>query len=396
MDITRKNIMYTNFVIKGKQVDNYSKIYFASNEKLDKIFSNVDIKDKNVLTVLGSGDQAFHLYNRGARHVDVFDKNKLTLFYYYLRRWVIQYLNAFYPETNLRNIYIKKLLKKVEPRTIEELDAYNYWSEETPEVCKPWRNYYATVFENSVSSALYSLSNYEDFYNKTVQFKNALHNSTLPSAIIDAASSNLSVLKSPTVLRLEDGSFYGWEGVGEESGSCEGTCQHVWNYAYAMCFLFPDLERSIRDVEFKYSTDTDGRMGFRIMLPLGRKMNDFRACVDGQMGAVIKCYREWKISGDNQWLKEKWGDIKKVLEYAWSDKNPDGWDLNKDGVLEGRQHHTLDNELFGRSSWLEGMYLAALKAASEMAEFLGDFDKAKEYSSLFEKGYNWTKDSLFN
>ena len=129
MDITRKNIMYTNFVIKGKQVDNYSKIYFASNEKLDKIFSNVDIKDKNVLTVLGSGDQAFHLYNRGARHVDVFDKNKLTLFYYYLRRWVIQYLNAFYPETNLRNIYIKKLLKKVEPRTIEELDAYNYWSE---------------------------------------------------------------------------------------------------------------------------------------------------------------------------------------------------------------------------------------------------------------------------
>lgn len=129
MDITRKNIMYTNFVIKGKQVDNYSKIYFASNEKLDKIFSNVDIKDKNVLTVLGSGDQAFHLYNRGARHVDVFDKNKLTLFYYYLRRWVIQYLNTFYPETNLRNIYIKKLLKKVEPRTIEELDAYNYWSE---------------------------------------------------------------------------------------------------------------------------------------------------------------------------------------------------------------------------------------------------------------------------
>ena len=35
------------------------------------------------------------------------------------------------------------------------------------------------------------------------------------------------------------------------------------------------------------------------------------------------------------------------------------------GVLEGRQHHTLDMELFGPSAWLQGMYLAALKASAE-------------------------------
>ena len=204
------------------------------------------------------------------------------------------------------------------------------------------------------------------------------------------------MLKSPTVLRLEDGSFYGWEGVHEKEGSCEGTCQHVWNYAYAMCFLFPDLERSVRDLEFKYSTDRDGKMAFRMMLPLGSEMSHFRACVDGQMGAVIKCYREWKISGDNEWLKANWDNIKKVLEYAWSDKNPDAWDLNKDGVLEGRQHHTLDMEMFGPSSWLEGMYLAALKAAAEMGDFLGDTVKAEEYRELFNKGSKWTKDNLFN
>jgi hypothetical protein len=218
----------------------------------------------------------------------------------------------------------------------------------------------------------------------------------MPKEVIDAASSNLSVLKSPTVLRLEDGSFYGWEGVHELEGSCEGTCQHVWNYAYALCFLFPELERSIRDMEFNFSTDENGRMGFRIMLPLGRKMTDFRACVDGQMGAVIKCYREWKISGDNKWLEANWENIKKVLEYAWSENNEDCWDLDKDGVLEGRQHHTLDMELFGPSSWLEGMYLAALKAAAEMADFLGDTQKAQEYREIFDKGYRWTKENLFN
>ena len=277
-------------------------------------------------------------------------------------------------------------------------NCYNYWKEKSEgnEPVKPWKNYYATVFEDSTDSAAYSLNNWNDLYSRTLLFKNALHGTTLPQKVKDAAASNLSVLKSPTVLRLEDGSFYGWEGVHEKAGSCEGTCQHVWNYAYAMCFLFPDLERSVRDLEFKYSTDQDGKMAFRMMLPFGSEMSHFRACVDGQMGAVIKCYREWKISGDNEWLKANWDNIKKVLEYAWSDKNPDAWDLNKDGVLEGRQHHTLDMEMFGPSSWLEGMYLAALKAAAEMGDFLGDTVKAEEYRELFNKGSKWTKDNLFN
>jgi len=53
-------------------------------------------------------------------------------------------------------------------------------------------------------------------------------------------------------------------------------------------------------------------------------------------------------------------------------------------------------ELFGPSSWLEGMYLIALKAAAEMADFLHDEDKAKEYRELYNKGYEWTKENLFN
>lgn len=275
---------------------------------------------------------------------------------------------------------------------------YNYWSPCKDESGKDmqWKNYYATLFQSSVHSAAYALQNWDELYRRTLLFKNTLHSSTLPPSVVDAAASNLSVLKSPTALRLEDGSFYGWEGVHEQEGSCEGTCQHVWNYAYALCFLFPKLERSIRDLEFKYSTDENGRMGFRLMLPLGRGITNFRPCVDGQMGSVIKFYREWKISGDNKYLADNWGNIKKILEYAWNENNPDRWDYDKDGVLEGRQHHTLDMELFGPSSWLEGFYLAALKAASEMAEFLGDTEKASEYLHMFECGKEWTKNNLFN
>ena len=275
---------------------------------------------------------------------------------------------------------------------------YNYWSDSFAGETKEhiWKNYDATVFENSVGSAEYCLAEFDALYERTLKFKNALYSTTLPGKMVEAAGANLSVLKSPTVLRLEDGSFYGWEGVHEQAGSCEGTCQHVWNYAYALCFLFPELERSVRDMEFEHSTDENGRMCFRTWIPFVRGMGSFRSCVDGQMGTVIKCYREWKLSGDSEWLKGHWDSIKKVLEYAWSEANPDKWDYDKDGILEGRQHHTLDMELFGPSSWLEGMYLAALKAASEMAGFLGDTEKEEEYLSLFEKGREWTKNNLFN
>ena len=281
---------------------------------------------------------------------------------------------------------------------------YNYWSPYKDEDGKDitWKNYYAVLFEDSKASAVYSLKNWDELYKKTIEFKNALYSSTLDDVIIDAIASNLSVLKTPTVLRLEDGSFYGWEGVFQSSGSCEGNCQHVWNYAYALCFLFPDLERTIRDAEFKYTTFEDGRTQFRIELPYERKTSEAvglfkeRPCLDGQMGTVIKIYREWKISGDDEWLKNNWEKTKKMIEYAWSDTNGDEWDKNKDGVLEGRQHHTLDLELFGPSSWLQGLYLLALKCGAEMAEYLGDQEAQKEFLEVYEKGRIWTDENLYN
>ena len=274
----------------------------------------------------------------------------------------------------------------------------NYWSPYKDENGKDitWKNYYATVFADSTESAVYTLNNLKTLTCKTERYKEELFACTLDPAVIDAVSATSSVLKSPTVMRLENGEFYGFEGVHELEGSCEGTCQHVWNYAYALCFLFPDLEKSIRDVEEKYATDPDGKTHFRVMLPLGRENSKFRACLDGQMGSVIKIYREWKLSGDKTWLENKWETVVKILEYAWSESNPDAWDRNKDGVLEGRQHHTLDMELFGPSSWLQSFYLAALKAASEMALYLGHTAKADEYLDIFAKGKEWSDKNLFN
>lgn len=277
-------------------------------------------------------------------------------------------------------------------------NCYNYWSPWKNEAGEDvlWKNYYATQFADSTASCFYALSNWDTLYRKTASFARSLRSATLDKAVIDAVSSSLAVLKSPTVLRLEDGTFYGWEGVNEKVGSCEGTCTHVWSYAYALSFLFPELERTMRDTELGYDTDEYGCMQFRTMLPLGRPRGDFLPCLDGQMATLFKVYRDWKLTGNSQWLKDNWQDLKKVLEFAWSEHNACQWDRNKDGVLEGRQHHTLDRELFGPSAWLQGMYLTALKAAAELAEYLGDTDAKEQYLEIYEKGRRFTDTQLFN
>lgn len=277
-------------------------------------------------------------------------------------------------------------------------NCWNYWSPWKNERGEDilWKNYYATRFKNSVASCFYGLDNWEMLWRKTNAFTQTLHRSSLDKSVIDGVSSALSVLKSPVVLRLEDGTFYGWEGTHEQAGCCEGTCTHVWSYAYALCFLFPELERSMRDTELKYDTDENGLMQFRTMLPLDRPRGDFLPCLDGQMATVFKIYRDWKLTGNGEWVKANWESVKKVLAFAWSEYNFNAWDRDKDGVLEGRQHHTLDRELFGPSAWLQGMYLTALKAAAELADFVGDVSAKQQYLDLFKKGRYYTDTELFN
>ena len=259
-----------------------------------------------------------------------------------------------------------------------------------------WRNYYATLWKDSRDTAHYALSNWDRLFRETTAFKAALFCSTLPAAVVDAISANLSVLKSPTVLRLQDGTFYGFEGCHPDAMCCEGSCTHVWNYAYALPFLFPRLERGMREADYRHNLRADGGMSFRIQLPLGRGRSSFRPCADGQFGGIVKVYRDWKISGDTDWLARLWPAVKNSLAFAWSPDNRDRWDRDQDGVLEGRQHHTLDTELFGPNSWLTGFYLAALKAAAEMAEHLEDADAAAEYRALFRSGKRWVDAHLFN
>ncbi len=259
-----------------------------------------------------------------------------------------------------------------------------------------WKNYYASLCKDACDAARIAFAEMAEVRSKVFAFRDAIHGSTLPKACLDGAAENLAVLISPTVLRLENGELWGWEGVGPRKGSCQGSCQHVWNYAQSLSLLFPDLERSMREVTAKYAPNEDGGLTFRVMLPLGVHGAPFHSCVDGICGEVMKIYREWKVSGDNEWLRRMWPTAKNAVSYAWDERNPDRWDPDQSGVLTGRQHHTLDTELFGPSGWLMGHYLGALKAASEMARVCRDEAFGRLCDSIYKKGRRWCEEHLFN
>jgi hypothetical protein len=61
-------------------------------------------------------------------------------------------------------------------------------------------------------------------------------------------------------------------------------------------------------------------------------------------------------------------------------------DANADGVLEGEQPNTYDISIYGPNSFIGSLYLAALRAAEEMAHLAGDETPARRYRSVFEKG----------
>jgi len=254
-----------------------------------------------------------------------------------------------------------------------------------------WRNYYAGQFEDALDVARKLHTAEKRLCAQTRAFHDALFATTLPPYVLDAVSSQMGTLKTSTCLRLTDGTFYGFEGCTPVAGCCEGSCTHVWNYQQALAFLFPSLERSMRTADYKHNMREDGGMCFRLQLPRGTAPNDFHACADGQMGGIVKTYRDWKISGDDAWVRRIWPQVKRALEYAWL-----GWDPDKDGVMDGVQHNTYDIEFHGPNPLTACLYLGALVAGAEMADHLGDADSAQQYRTIYDKGRTWVDEHLFN
>lgn len=259
------------------------------------------------------------------------------------------------------------------------------------------RNHYATRFDSSWAVARYLVENLTRLEDLTRRFHAALFESTLPPAVLDAVSANIVPLRSPTCFWLEDGRFFGFEGCFDNAGACEGNCTHVWSYAQTLAYLFPSLEREMRRIEFVIETDQSGYMFFRTYQTFGSRFiwgwgdQDPEAAVDGQMGSILRAYREWRLSGDRAWLELVWPGVKRAIAFAATH-----WDTDQDHVLDGRQHNTYDIEFYGPNPLGQLYYLAALRAVEMLAKVMDESDLQQRAQQAFAAGSRRTDELLWN
>lgn len=258
------------------------------------------------------------------------------------------------------------------------------------------RNHYAVRFADAWAVADYVLRERAELEAETRRFHDALFESTLPPEVVDAISANIVPIRSNTSFWLEDGRFMAWEGCFDNAGCCHGTCTHVWSYAYTVAYLFPSLEREMRRIELNVETDSDGFMAFRTErtfnpTPIWVVNNDRNPAVDGQMGTIIRTYREWQLSGDTDWLRSVWGSVKRALAYADLQ-----WDADHDTLLDGRQHNTYDISFYGVNPLCSVYYLAALRATAAMARVMGEAEFADKCEAVFAVSSRLADERMWN
>jgi hypothetical protein len=133
----------------------------------------------------------------------------------------------------------------------------------------------------------------------------------------------------------------------------------------------------------------EGHQTFRSLLPIREVGHEFHAASDGQLGGIMKMHREWRISGDTDWMKELLPAVKNSLDYCITT-----WDPGRKGVLEEPHHNTYDIEFWGPDGMCTSFYLGALSAFISMGE-AADMD-VSEYRSIFEKGISYMDKKLYN
>jgi len=267
----------------------------------------------------------------------------------------------------------------------------NYWTREPEHHGKVLHNEYGRRWPSAWEPAAFALEHLDSLRQRSLAYRDALWSSTLPAAVIDAVSSQASIARTNTVMVLEGKQTLAFEGCNDNSGCCAMNCTHVYNYEQSMAFLYPDLERSMREIDFLTNMRPDGSMSFRTPVPLRPGGNQYFPAADGQMGCVIKVYREWLLGADDAWLRRLWPEVKRALEFAWVK-----WDADRDGVMEGEQHNTYDIEFYGPNSMMGTLYLGALAAAERMAAHLGETDTAQRYRELREAGARRLDETLWN
>src|SRR5262249_41682192 len=145
------------------------------------------------------------------------------------------------------------------------------------------RRHYTTRFQSAADVIRYAAANFERLSSATRQWRDTWYDSSLPFWFLDRTFATACTPATATCMWFDTGRFYAWEGT----YCCAGTCTHVWQYAQTLARIFPELERSTREmVDFGLAFDEKtGRIDYRAEAA-------HELAVDGQAGTILRALRE--------------------------------------------------------------------------------------------------------
>lgn len=267
-------------------------------------------------------------------------------------------------------------------------------------------NRYNRWYKNVKDVIEYVVKNYEVLEKSTRDFHNLLFGTSLPEELIDSISATMSILRSPSCFVTKKGEFMGFEGccgastghhTEPQGGCCPMNCTHVWNYEVTLSRLYPNLEISMLNNEYK-RVSKKGNLSHRLIVPTylpqikdGRIGGPERSAMDGLFGCILKTYRMLLFTNDFEWFKRSYSRIRSMMKYIFDKCDPDG-----QGVIEGEQPNTYDISFYGRNLFIGALYLAALKAMEKMAGMVYDEEFKKKCTKRFNNGKKNYDDALWN
>ncbi len=247
---------------------------------------------------------------------------------------------------------------------------------------------YSNWFRTSRDVAEYVAERWPALNDGTAAWQEAIYESALPDWLKDGLVNSLYSLARNT-LWIEDGRF----AHSESFVGCPITetivCRFYGSIPTAM--FFPDLERNTM-LQFARHQRSDGAIPFAFGQPefLDKPYYETQKSLDSSE-FVLMAYRDYRWWNDESLLREIYPHVKKATEYART------LDTDGDGVINEVSMQYYDIWQFkGTSAYVGTIWLAALRAAEEMAKVMGDTSFADECRELFAIASQSFDEKLWN
>lgn len=247
-------------------------------------------------------------------------------------------------------------------------------------------HYYENLYKSALDANEFMAENYKSIFKSATDFSDLMYSSDLPSFYPDSWTSNLSPIIKSSVY-LKNGNFGLWEGL----GFCGlHTTDITYHASFSLLSLFPDLQKKQMKMGALHQRE-DGRVHHCFQPDMKTTDKGFDR-VDMNMQFVLMVLRDYLFTGDREYLTVLWDNVRRAMD------SMEKLDTDGDGLPDhDTKRNTYDAWNFsGTPTYISVLWLAALKAASVIADRLGEKFYSDKWNAILDKGKVSLEEKLWN